>query len=95
MNLPCVEFAAATGRCHGVRNAERGVLVGIVVAVGLALRLGFVLEAVVQHPLRADAGQYALYAKNLCEHGVFSLATTSPPAPDSFRSPGYPAVLAV
>ncbi len=78
-----------------MRNAERGVLVGIVVAVGLALRLGFVLEAVVQHPLRADAGQYASYAKNLCEHGVFSLATTSPPAPDSFRSPGYPAVLAV
>lgn len=90
-----VEFQDVVGRCHGVRNAERGVLVGIVVVVAFALRLGFVATAVVQHPLRADAGQYAQYAKNLCEHGVFSLATTSPPAPDSFRSPGYPTVLAL
>jgi 4-amino-4-deoxy-L-arabinose transferase-like glycosyltransferase len=77
-----------------VRKAERAVLVGIVVAVALAIRLGFVLTAVVQQPLRADAGQYAAYAHNLVEHGVFSLATTVPPSADAFRSPGYPVFLA-
>ncbi|MBL8754513.1 MAG: glycosyltransferase family 39 protein [Planctomycetes bacterium] len=78
-----------------MRKAERTVLVGIVVAVALAIRLWYVLTAVVQHPLRADAGQYAAYAKNLVDHGVFSLATTVPPPPDAFRSPGYPALLAL
>ena len=77
-----------------MRTAERGVLVGIVVVIAAALRIGFVTTAQVQVPLRADAGQYATYAKNLCEHGVYSLATTTPPPPDSFRSPGYPLVLA-
>jgi len=78
-----------------VRKAERGVLVGIVVAVALALRVGFVATATVQNPLRADAGHYAQYAKNLCEHGTYSLATGDSPAPDSFRSPGYPLLLAL
>jgi len=78
-----------------VRTAERAVLVGIVVAVGAALRWGFVATAVVQSPLRVDAGQYAQCARNLVEHGVYSLATTVPPPPDSFRSPGYPLVLAL
>lgn len=70
-------------------------MVGIVVAVAVALRWGFVASAQILSPLRADAGQYALYAKNLVEHGVYSLATSAPPAPDSFRSPGYPFVLAI
>jgi 4-amino-4-deoxy-L-arabinose transferase-like glycosyltransferase len=78
-----------------VRQAERAVLVGIVVAVAAALRWGFVATATVHKPLRADAGEYARYAANLAEHGVFSLAATVPPPPDSFRSPGYPFVLAV
>jgi len=70
------------------------VLVGIVVAVAIALRWGFAATAQVQNPLRADAGEYASYARNLVEHGVYSLGTGSPPAPDSFRSPGYPWFLA-
>lgn len=77
-----------------MRTAERGVLVGIVIAAALALRIGFAALGTVIDPLRADAGQYAQYARNLCEHGVYSLATDVPPAPDSFRSPGYPLVLA-
>lgn len=76
-------------------KAERGVLVGIVVVVALLLRVAFVTTAKVQNPLRADAGQYAQYARNLCEHGVHSLATTTPPPPDSFRPPGYPLLLAL
>lgn len=68
---------------------------GIVVAVAAALRVCFATEAQVVAPLRADAGQYASYARNLLDHGIYSLATTVPPAPDSFRSPGYPMVLAL
>jgi 4-amino-4-deoxy-L-arabinose transferase-like glycosyltransferase len=76
-----------------MRSAERAVLVGIVLAIAAALRIGFVTSGTVLHPLRADAGQYAQYAANLYAHGVFSLAAEVPPAPDSFRSPGYPAFL--
>lgn len=78
-----------------MRPAERAVVVGIVVAIGIALRWGFVATAFVPNPLRADAGEYALYAQNLVEHGVYSLSTASPPPPDSFRSPGYPGFLAL
>jgi 4-amino-4-deoxy-L-arabinose transferase-like glycosyltransferase len=77
-----------------MRQSERAVLVGIVVAVAVALRWGFVATAHVPNPLRADAGEYAQYAQNLVEHGVFSLSTVEPPPPDSFRSPGYPMFLA-
>lgn len=77
-----------------MKRAERLVLLGIVVAVGLLLRCWFVGTSKVEGPLRADAGQYAQYAQNLVEYGTFSLATDAPPRPDSFRSPGYPAFLA-
>ena len=78
-----------------MRPAERAVLVAIVVIVAAALRAGFVGTAVVQAPLRVDAGQYAQYAYNLVEHGTYSLQQQVPPAPDSFRSPGYPLMLAL
>lgn len=45
-------------------------------------------------PIRADAGQYVMYAYNLNEYGVFSLENSPTPSPDSFRSPGYPLLLA-
>lgn len=77
-----------------MKRAERIVLVGIVVAVAVALRWGFVATAFVPNPLRADAGEYARYAQNLVTHGVYSLSTQTPPPPDSFRSPGYPVFLA-
>jgi hypothetical protein len=76
-----------------VRQAERAVRVGIVVAIAAAVRIGFVHGAVVQSPLRADAGQYAQYAANLWQHGVYSLDAAVPPSPDAFRSPGYPTFL--
>lgn len=70
-------------------------LVGIVVAVAIALRWGFVAMAHVPNPLRVDAGEYAQCAYNLVEHGVYSTSTQLPPLPDSFRSPGYPLLLAL
>lgn len=78
-----------------MRPAERAVLVSIVVIVAAALRVGFVTTAHVQAPLRVDAGQYAQYAVNLVEHGTYSLSEQTPPPPDSFRSPGYPLLLAL
>jgi hypothetical protein len=70
------------------------VLVAFVVAVAALLRVSWVATAEVREPLRADAGEYARCAANLVEHGVYSLAHEVPPPPDSFRSPGYPLVLA-
>ena len=78
-----------------MRTTERGVLVGVVVTVAAVLRAGFVSVARVHVPLRADAGEYAQYAKNLCMHGTYSVSAAVPPAPDSFRSPGYPLFLAL
>lgn len=69
-------------------------LVSIVVVVAAALRIAFVAGADVQSPLRVDAGQYAQYAHNLVEHGIYSLSKDATPLPDSFRSPGFPLLLA-
>ncbi|MFT4512519.1 MAG: 4-amino-4-deoxy-L-arabinose transferase-like glycosyltransferase [Planctomycetota bacterium] len=77
-----------------MRPAERAVLVSIVIVVAAALRVAFVAGAEVQSPLRVDAGEYAQYAHNLVEHGVYSMSKDPAPLPDSFRSPGYPLFLA-
>lgn len=69
-------------------------LVGITVVVAAVLRVAFVGMGRVLSPLRADAGEYAQYAKNLVDHGTYSLSATVPPPPDSFRSPGYALFLA-
>ncbi len=61
-----------------------------VVVAALALRIGFVVETHVPDPIRADAAHYAQYARNLQEHGTFSLDPGPHPKSDSFRSPGYP-----
>lgn len=65
----------------------------VVVAVACVLRVGFVLETHVPQAIRADAAHYVQYATNLHEHGVFGLGPAGDPQPDSFRSPGYPALL--
>jgi hypothetical protein len=78
-----------------MRARERAVLVGILTAVAILLRVGFVHDTRIVDPLRADAGQYDRYAHNLREHGTFSLAGEGEPVrPDSLRGPGYPVFLA-
>jgi len=74
---------------------ERAVVVGILFVVALVLRLGYVATTEVDGPLRADAGQYSTCAHNLLAHGTLSIDTGPAPRPDSFRSPGYPAFLAL
>ncbi len=78
-----------------MRAPERYVLLVFVCAVALLLRAGYVAVTYVKDPLRTDAGQYAQAAHNLVEHGTFSVDRQAPPRPDSLRSPGYPALLAV
>lgn len=70
----------------------------LVCAAALVLRLAYVAVLEVDRPIRADAHQYVRYAFNLVEHRTFSRElgdAASPPRPDSFRSPGYPALLAL
>ena len=78
--------------------SERWVGSWLALTVGaLLLRVYYTALAVVDNPLRADAGQYFRVALNVVLHGTYS--TASPDAasvpPDSYRAPGYPTLIAV
>lgn len=77
-----------------MKRAEQIVLLLILCAVAGVLRGGYVGTTIVKDPLRADAGQYAQSAENLLEHGTISVDDGPTPQPDSFRSPGYPVLIA-
>lgn len=68
----------------------------IVVLAGAAAfyRIGLILSSP-QHIVSSDAQQYLILAKNLAAGNPYSLWATPPYYPDVFRSPGYPAFLAV
>ncbi|NID05207.1 hypothetical protein HBF26_09940 [Luteibacter jiangsuensis] len=74
---------------------QHAVLMAVVI-VALAIRLYYVQTAVVDHPLRGDAGQYFTYARNIVHQQVFSIVSPEEGAPiaDNFRDPGYPTFLA-
>jgi hypothetical protein len=71
-------------------------LVAALALLAFALRVSYFLGAQVDVPLRGDVLEYWNYALNLVRFGVFSAADpgTLAPAPDAWRSPGYPAFLA-
>lgn len=79
-----------------VKPVRRTVFLALAVTVlALAVRGLFSLYTPVIDPLRADAGQYAIYGYNLATHGVFSgQYPAQQPQPDSYRSPGYPLLVA-
>jgi hypothetical protein len=53
-------------------------------------------STVIINPLRADARQYIIYGYNIAFHQTFSVEYPSDnPSPDSFRSPGYPLLVAL
>ncbi|RMH51792.1 MAG: phospholipid carrier-dependent glycosyltransferase [Zetaproteobacteria bacterium] len=65
------------------------------ITLGLLIRLSYIEQTEVDHPIRADALHYVTYGYNLYRHHTFSLATGEQPIrPDSFRSPGLPLLIA-
>lgn len=70
-------------------------LLFVVAVFAFGFRYYYILHAVVQQP-RGDAIGYVAYARNLVQHGVFTMTAqgAAPLAGDSFRDPGYPVFLA-
>lgn len=69
----------------------------LIVILALSVRAVYVFSAKVEYPIRGDVNQYVLYAWNLTHRGIFSsaLPDAPDPAPDSYRGPGYPLLLAL
>lgn len=79
---------------------DRSVAIVSLVSLGATLA-GFALMSYVAHlkgldlkVLTGDSKGYVILAQNLLERGVFSVATSEPYYPESFRAPGYPVFLA-
>src|SRR5688572_3357785 len=80
-----------------VSKAPRfGVLLVLLGLLAFAIREAFVLQAIVDVPIRGDIRENVAYAWNLVTHGVYS-STLPPQAPvaDSYRLPGYPWLIAL
>lgn len=76
-------------------------LITVVTAGGSILYLTHVAEnssgpAATEFPALSGtmSGEYGTLARNLVDHGVFSLSTTAPIVPDAWRTPGYPVFIA-
>jgi hypothetical protein len=73
----------------------------LIVLSGFYLRCESALKTEVIKPLRADAGQYFMYAYNLRHKHIYSQQVgnpenlESPVKPDAVRSPGYPLFLSL
>ena len=71
----------------------------LILVLGFYLRCESVLNTEVVKPLRADAGQYFMYAYNLRHKHTYSHQVgkpadlESPVKPDAVRAPGYPLFL--
>ncbi|HEX6592073.1 MAG TPA: phospholipid carrier-dependent glycosyltransferase, partial [Moraxellaceae bacterium] len=67
----------------------------LVVILGVLFRMGYQAQAVIPKPIKADAAQYLHIGWNMLHHGVVSMAapSTATPPPDSYRGPGYPALV--
>jgi 4-amino-4-deoxy-L-arabinose transferase-like glycosyltransferase len=66
----------------------------LLLLLGFALRLLYVINLDISIPIRGDAIAYMQYASNLIEYGVFSRGDSLSPLPDSYWAPGFPAFLA-
>ena len=72
----------------------------LVVLIGAGLRLVAVRDTVVDHPIRNDAAEYYLSAYNLTHNGVYTMSParlrdpSAAIAPDAFRWPGLPLIIA-
>lgn len=67
-----------------------------IVLLAFAVREWFVLTALIPNPTQGDVSAYLRYAMHMALDGTFSQAMPpAPTVPDAFRSPGYPALLAL
>ena len=74
------------------------VLLICIFIMSLILRIAYIKSTVIIKPINRDAKQYIIYGYNIINYGVYSsntFSTKKAPAPDSFRSPGYPLVVAL
>ncbi|MFP4477419.1 MAG: ArnT family glycosyltransferase [Desulfatibacillaceae bacterium] len=77
------------------KGKSAALLALLVLVCAVSLRLAYVAETRVVNPVVLDALDYVAYGYNMATHGVYSKQTgTADPTPDSFRSPGFPALIA-
>ncbi len=75
---------------------HRQLLVVLIVALVLRVLASLALTAWNPQGLaNGDTAGYWRLAQNLADHGIFSRSENSPLVPDAFRTPGYPAFLAL
>jgi 4-amino-4-deoxy-L-arabinose transferase-like glycosyltransferase len=68
----------------------------LVFLIAAWMRFQFIRETINDVYIARDAQQYVNYGRNLLRHWTFSVQSDkSPPTPDSFRSPGYPILVAL
>ena len=68
----------------------------VLMILALGIRLNFLQNSAVNHPLRNDAGAYFNAAFNISHWGIYSTTTpnlSTAPKPDAARSPGFPLIL--
>jgi 4-amino-4-deoxy-L-arabinose transferase-like glycosyltransferase len=70
-------------------------LILFIFSIALLIRIQYINKTIIPKPIVADAQQYVIYGYNLITHGIYSKQYTDNPAPDSFRSPGYPMFIAL
>jgi hypothetical protein len=66
----------------------------VIFLVGLFIRIQYIETTIIPNPIVADAKQYVTYGHNIFSHGIYSKELSNNPRPDSFRSPGYPIIIA-
>ena len=78
-------------------NSARDIMMlGLIFLSALIIRIQYVWPIVDDIFVAKDAKEYVAYGRNLAEHETFSKdASSSILRPDSYRSPGYPAFIAL
>jgi len=81
---------------HQLSTRTTTLLLILMTVIALFIRIEYVKNTVINRPIRADAREYVIYGYSFAKHGTYSREIPSPePRPDSFRSPGYPLLIAL
>ncbi len=67
----------------------------VVAILALWIRVEYIQNTLLEHPIGGDATRYVQYAVNLVNYGTFSKdQATDTPQPDAYWAPGYPTFIA-